>query len=289
MSTPNESFAERMKNHQIWWAGENGIASLLERRKDGGPSWVLRDEHKTKNLKDASWWKYIEGKEHRWARSLLSSQCFAVNLFGPMKHNSTLAKEVFLNLITHRTLESDDTVNVSFEYTPTRGPKWLGETRQPTQIDVCFTIQRFNQFIGYLLIEVKFTESEFGSCRGAAESTPKKPGNPNPSWCLDLQSVIANPKERCWMADTKENGRRYWEYMLSPDAPFHFSTSAPCPFRHSLYQLMRNQVMASALVQEGSAIGLISGSVFILQIHWYGGFHPPLKAKPMPLRPLKIY
>lgn len=259
MTKPNVSFAEHMKEYQISWACRNGLSGLLEQRKDKKSSWVLKVEHKRRNLKDPSWWHYIEEHEHRWARSLLSSQCFAVNLFGPLRAKPILAKKILGELLPHRTIEKDDKVSVLFERTPKDAPAWLGETRQtdgrysqPTQVDVFFTVQRFKKPIGYLLVEVKFTEGGFGSCRGASESTPKKPGNPDSSRCLDLQSVIANPKERCWMAG-KENGRRYWEYMLPPHTPFNFPAGTACPFRHSLYQLMRNQVLAVALVQKTTA------------------------------------
>lgn len=242
-----------MKEHQISWAHQNRLSEFLENRKNKTPSWVLKKGYQSRNLRDPSWWQYIEGREHKWARSLLSSQCFALNIFGPLAGRPVLAKQVLADLLPHQTLEKNDEVTVHFEHTPEQAPAWLGEIRQPTQVDVCFIVRRFNNLIGYLLIEVKFTETEFGSCRGAKKSTLKRPGNPNPSRCEDLPSVIANPKEHCWMVSAKENGRRYWEYMLSPNAPFRFPTKAPCPFSHSLYQLMRNQVLAIALVQERAA------------------------------------
>ena len=43
----------------------------------------------------------------------------------------------------------------------------LGEKRQPTQVDVLFTTLRGEVPTGRLLIEVKFTESGPGECRGA--------------------------------------------------------------------------------------------------------------------------
>ena len=49
------------------------------------------------------------------------------------------------------------------------------------------------------------------------------------------------------------NGRHYWDFMLSASTPFKFTSEMACPFRKSLYQLMRNQVLAIALVQNTSA------------------------------------
>lgn len=250
MSKANQSFADRMKDHQIAWANKNGLAPLVESQRP----WVLQQEHKTRNLYDATWWQYIKGREHKWARSLLSSQCFAVNVFGPLVEKPVRAKQVLETLLPHRTIEKDDVVTVLFEHTPEGTREWLGETttRQPTQVDVFFTVTRRERPIGYLLIEVKFTEPEFGSCRGAAKSTPKKPGNPDSSRCLNLHAVLKSPPNMCWMAEAG-NDRHYWDFMLSGATPFKFPSAMACPFRHSLYQLMRNQVMALALVLNTSA------------------------------------
>jgi hypothetical protein len=248
----DKSFAERMKEHQIAWANKNGLNHLLEVRRDSQPSWVLKQEHKTRNLQNPIWWKYIDGHEHLWARALNSSQCFGLNLFGPLAEKPILAKQVLKALLPHRTLEKDDAVTVRFELTPQGAQEWLGEKNQPTQVDVFFTVTRSGKPIGHLLVEVKFTEHEFGSCRGAVSSTPTKPGNPDSSRCLNLHAVIDNPKQMCWMAEAA-NGRHYWDLMLPPSAPFKFTSGSACPFRESLYQLMRNQVLAVALVQKTSA------------------------------------
>jgi len=257
MSKPNQSFAERMKEHQIAWASKNGLNHLLEKRDDSQPSWVLKKENKTGNLQNPTWWKHIpEGHEHLWARALNSSQCFGVNVFGPLVEKPILAKRVLEMLLPHRTLEKDDVVTVRFEHTPQNAPEWLGEKSQPTQVDVFFTVTRMERPMGYLLVEVKFTESEFGSCRGAVPSTltksGTKSGNPDSSRCLKFQDVLANPKQMCWMAEA-DNGRHYWDFMLSAATPFAFASVVACPFRESLYQLMRNQVLALALVQNTSA------------------------------------
>jgi hypothetical protein len=251
----NKSFAHRMKEYQTAWANKNGLTHLLEPRHDSQPSWVLKREHKTRNLLNPTWWKLIpEGHEHLWARALNSSQCFGLNLFGALAENSILAKRVLEMLLPHRTLEKNDVVTVCFEHTPEGTREWLGEikTRQPTQVDVFFTVTRREKPIGYLLVEVKFTEDEFGSCRGAVPPKPGKDGNLDSSRCLNFQAVFKSPKTMCWMAEPG-NGRHYWDFMLSAATPFKFASVIACPFRQSLYQLMRNQVLALALVQNTSA------------------------------------
>lgn len=248
----DKSFAERMKAYQADWAKMNKLDHLLEPRTDSQPSWVLKDEHKTKNLWNPSWWTYLGRHEHRWARALNSSQCFGVNLFAPFAEKPSLAKRVLETLLPHRALKQDHQVSIFFEHTPQGAPEWLGEKNQPTQVDVFFAVTRREKPIGYLLVEVKFTESEFGSCRGAVPPKPEEPGNPDSSRCLNLKSVFESPQSMCWMAEAP-NGRHYWDLMRSPKAAFKFTPENPCPFRQGLYQLMRNQVLAIALVQHTSA------------------------------------
>ncbi|MGH7258043.1 MAG: PGN_0703 family putative restriction endonuclease [Nitrospiraceae bacterium] len=125
---------------------------MFEERKDGKTPWVLKTAHKEKNLKEARWWQYIVGKahpgdrrkEHTWVGSLNSSQCFAVNLFGPLKDDPLLARRVLAELIPDRAIQQEDEVTVEFEHTPEGAPGWLGETKtsQPTQVDVFFTVSR---------------------------------------------------------------------------------------------------------------------------------------------------
>src|SRR6185503_2385705 len=132
---PNKSFAQQMKEHQIIWAGRNGLDHLLEKRNDTQPSWVLKKEHKKRNLQDSTWWTHIEGREHLWSRALNSSQCFGVNLFGPLAINGSLAKKALIHTLFQRQeLEEGDEVTVLFEHTPMGAPEWLGETKQATQV-----------------------------------------------------------------------------------------------------------------------------------------------------------
>jgi hypothetical protein len=50
--------------------------------------------------------------------------------------------------------------------------------------------------------------------------------------------------------------RRYWEILKSAKSTLTFESLAPqaaCPFRYGGYQLMRNRVLAQALVKKGGA------------------------------------
>ncbi len=133
----------------------------------------------------------------------------------------------------------------------------MGERKnsQGTQVDVLFTVSdRQGTPVGHVLVEVKLSENEFGGCRGANPKRPGRAGNPWPDRCLDVGEIMASPGDRCWIVETE--GRRYWERMALETSSFllnRIRTNAPCPFRHGLYQLMRNRVLADALVQETSA------------------------------------
>jgi hypothetical protein len=242
------NFARKLKDHQIQWAASSGKSGFLETKRN----WVFRREEKQENLFDPTWLRLIDRHEHRWFRALNSSQAFAVNLFGPVATDSRLARALFDKLVPHRSTELTDEVRVCLEYTPKNGPEWLGEanTGQPTQVDVAFEVRRNSVPLGFLLIEVKLSEA-FGTCRGFKH---QKKEHPDPSPCLDARSVLENPEAKCWIVSEKK--RRYWEILKSREATLTFESLAPqaaCPFRDGLYQLMRNKVLAEALVKQGGA------------------------------------
>ena len=246
--TTKLDFARKLKAHQIQWAASSGKSGFLESK----PDWVLRRENKQDNLFDPTWLGLINRHEHRWFRALNSSQAFGVNLFGPVAADWGLAQAVFDQLVPHRSTELTDEVRVYLEYTPSNGPEWLGEaiTGQPTQVDVAFEVCRSSVPLGFLLIEVKLSEA-FGTCRGFKH---QKKMHMDPSPCLDARSVLANPETNCWMVS--EEKRRYWEILKSAKSTLTFESLAPqaaCPFRYGVYQLMRNRVLAQALVKKGGA------------------------------------
>ena len=245
-------FYGHLKARQVAWARSQGIA---DGQTETDHPWVLKPEFRERNLWDPSWWSLIADKEHVWARSLTSSQCFGINLFAPLALDRALAGQTLTSLLPHRGLAATDTVEVAFEFTPQDGPRWLGERpQQPTQVDAAFIVRRDRRPIGYLLVEVKLGERGFGACRGARRPSPGSTGNPNPDRCRSLVQILAQPESQCWLAETE--GRRYWRYMREETGPFRFErlpSGAACPFSGGLYQLMRNRVLAYALVREGGA------------------------------------
>ena len=247
-------FYDDLKARQLVWARSQGIADG-KTEADRARPWVLKPEFRELNLFSPSWWSLIAGKEHRWSRALTSSQCFGVNLFAPLALDRALARQVLPKLLPERALATTDAVEVALEFTPPNGPKWLGERRQqPTQVDAAFIVRRHGGPIGYLLVEVKLGERGFGACRGASKPRSDAPGNPDPDRCRSLARILAEPERQCWLAEAQ--GRHYWRYMSEKGGPFRFDRLPPdaaCPFSGGLYQLMRNRVLADALVREGGA------------------------------------
>jgi hypothetical protein len=182
-----------------------------------------------------------------------------VNLFAPCGDDKNLGKTVLSKLIANLPSLDGSQVAVHFEYTPAGADRWLGERGQGTQIDVAFEVSHSGQSVGFVLIEVKFTEAEFGSCRGykapSAKQLEKGSGESNPdrTRCDRLDAIRSNPNDTCWMA--QQHGRTYWEWIAKTNSSITLDTlpgAGPCPFRHGLYQLMRNRVLADAMLAEGA-------------------------------------
>jgi len=246
----SESFAANARKHQLAWALNGGVpVSALELRH-GQISWVLKREHRKLNLFRPEWWNYIAHAEHRWSRALNSSQCFAVNVFAPLAEYSARARRVLQALLLTREILPEDEVSVRFEYTPEGAPARMGERDHSTQVDVYLLVTRSHRCIGHVLVEVKFSETSFGSCRGWGNKTENAVRNPNPSRCLNATEITLNPQKNCWRAEAE--GRRYWELMSAQGSSIRMGAirlAGVCPFRHGLYQMMRNRVIADELAR----------------------------------------
>ena len=249
-----QSFAISIRERQLNWALTGGIPlSALEQRQ-GKVTWVLKPEHRRLNLFREGWWDYFAHAEHEWARALNSSQCFAVNVFGPIVDEPARARAALQVLLPTRRFELQDSIQVLFEFTPEGAPTWLGERDQPTQVDVYFRINRKGRCLGHLLVEVKFSEVRFGCCRGWEAKPGQVSSNPDSSRCLDASAILASPHTTCWLAQVE--GRRYWDLISRPGSSIckeAIQSSGACPFRHGLYQIMRNRVLADELVRQSDA------------------------------------
>jgi hypothetical protein len=233
-----------------WVLSAPGLGADSLDEKHGSATWVLKPDRIQANFFDPRWMKYVHGFEHQWLSSLISSQCFAVNLFGPLADNAGLACTVLKRFLPDRNLTPEDQVSLAFEQTPAGASQWLGERGLSTQVDVLFTVRRGGRPIGFVLVEVKFTEAKFSGCRGWKKSKSGERRKLD-SQCLDLLGIIRDPSHRCWMVE--HEGRRYWELMSAENSSIqlqHLPAGTPCPFRHGLYQIMRNRVLADCMRRE---------------------------------------
>lgn len=155
-----------MRAHQLSWARDGGVPPEALEWRHGQPSWVLKKSFERSNLFDPAWWMHITGKEHLWARALNSSQCFAVNLFAPLTSNQEALRLFLQQFIADQSLELEDEICLRFEHTPPGAPEWMGEAGQPTQTDAFFALRRHGRAAGFVLVEVKLSETKIGSCRG---------------------------------------------------------------------------------------------------------------------------
>ena len=250
MSGAEKASALAMRDRQLAWALAGGIPLNALEERHGKTSWVLKSEHRKLNLFRPAWWDYIEGAEHRWARALNSSQCFAVNLFAPLAEDSVLARKVLNGLLPERSLDCNDLVSICFEFTPSGSASWLGERRQATQVDVYFQILRSGRCRGHILVEVKYSEETFGCCRGWNPAST----NPDRSRCLDVTAILSPPHSNCWLVESE--GRKYWDIMSQQTSTIRehaIGQAGSCPFRYGLYQLMRNRVLADELTRRSGA------------------------------------
>jgi len=114
-----------------------------------------------------------------------------------------------------------------------------GRGRMRTSADVALEWFDASNSPGLLLLEFKFTETEFGRCGGATSR-----GNADRSRCHRPIEIVEDPNGMCYLAKPKR--RPYWEIALSPDSPLRVDLLASepyCPFRYDFYQLMRNQFL----------------------------------------------
>ncbi len=248
--TPEVTFAERLKHHLENWARD-----LEQFRDDGDHPWVLdRSVSALNYFGGRDWEALLSGQLHKWGHALNSSQAFAVNLFGPARFSTVVAKALWNTLPAARDSPSPDQVGVHFEYS---GPDdafakvELGEAGKPTQIDVAIEGMFPGGVRRMQFIEVKLSESKFGSCRGAKHG--KNAPNPAPDRCRSLSQILENPGKQCWLADAE--GRRYWQVIGRATSGMNIKADehGGCPWQGGLYQLMRNWALARTMLDRGLA------------------------------------
>ncbi|MFH1370836.1 MAG: hypothetical protein ABII09_06075 [Planctomycetota bacterium] len=255
-------FDEEVARQQVDWrtkhvqCKEQGVQNGLKR------PWILPENH----WKDGLWEgikeslpKYLvkEGiKRHTGCHNLKSSWMLCANLYFPFRDDKEMLA-CFLNKYVSDRIRTVDRIELEYEDDKLKPTELLGEPQgirgaNQTSPDVAFVV---NGGRGLILTENKYTEHSFYPCSG------RKPKyhNPDIKRCLDIEKVMGNPKDTCYMNDWddgKRTNRKYWDFIkFSENAT---GTLKKCPAATAGYQLFRQQSLAEGIAQNGDYEFVIS-------------------------------
>ncbi len=182
-------------------------------------------------------------EQHKWFRSMNSSQALAQSVFGNLAIYGCL--DVLSDLLDDDGSPLFSGAQLSADhFRMERKVSHLGEP-QPTSLDVYFGGDY------RVAIECKFTEAEVGSCSHVL----MKYGHP--TWC-DGNYTLKGRTHRCPLTTT---GVKYWEYVPELFEWKIDEDHIPCPLYRN-YQLVRN-VLAIG-VQEDGSVSLENGHVVLI-------------------------
>jgi hypothetical protein len=183
-------------------------------------------------------------ERHSFAHHVMSSQAFALNLAAPFfVHPEALLPVLQALLPPGRVAARIDKVEAEVSDPQNRfhEPGQRGANCTSSDLGIWWTDAEDRRNL--LLVEVKYTESEFGAC---------KKGNDHGGACATGgPEIIASEGALCPLTGPAY-GRTYWTWMrlLNVFRTEVLETSTGCPFRQDGYQLMRNQVLAAVLEQD---------------------------------------
>ena len=187
---------------------------------------------------------------HMFAHHVMSSQCFAFNLAGPfIEHPERLSATLRRLLPPAVAAEVASVSRVELEYDgeqpgfgePSSGRR--GENR--TSVDVAVWWRDRSGAENLVLVEVKFSEAEFGQCSKGAKAGGR---------CDTDGAGLVHSRGRGCPLTEPPHSRTYWDLADRHDL-FRWDTLAgqtACPFRRDGYQLMRNQLLARVLESDRS-------------------------------------
>ena len=257
------NFDKQTADQQVKWRKEHieteemGVQNGLKR------PWILPD-----NLwKDGLWVgikeslpEYLEKEgvqRHKGCHNLKSSWMLCANLYFPFRDDTELLAG-FLNKYVCDKIKIVDNIELEYAEGGQLSPsELLGEPQgtrgaNQTSPDVAFIV---NDGAGLILTENKYTEHSFYPCSG------RKPeyGNPDIKRCMDIEKVLGNTKETCymnnWETDKRPN-RKYWNFIhISEDARQKLKR---CPASTHGYQLFRQQALAEGIMERGDYEFVIS-------------------------------
>lgn len=188
--------------------------------------------------------------KHSFLHHVLSSQAFALNLAAPFIDQPELLTPVLRSLLPDNMADQvGEVVRVEAEVDggenyfnePSKGGR--GDMRTSADIGVWWRAS--DGTANLVLIEVKFTESEFGHC-----AKGRKCGGVCDNGGKEL---VATNGDGCPLQEPPHQ-RLYWTLLEKHEVfdPNALSTANACPFRHDGYQLMRNQLLAAVMENDSA-------------------------------------
>lgn len=178
---------------------------------------------------------------HDFSHHVRSSQAFALNLAAPFFARPARLGPI-LSAMLPPNLQVARVDKVEAEVVDPRNrfgePGQRGAKRTSSDLGIWWTDSEGKRCL--LLVEVKYTEAEFGACsKGARHGGRCDSGGPQ---------VLASGGSLCPLSDAPHR-RTYWPLMqqLQVFQEEALASSQACPFRHDGYQLMRNQLLAAVL------------------------------------------
>jgi hypothetical protein len=186
------------------------------------------------------------GLTHRYALHVRSSQAFALNLFCPLDE---AGRREILEVLGLPVATAEEAV---FEFTDDANR--LAERRphgvHQTQVDVALRGTTDDGERVVALIEVKFTETDFGSC-----SAYLNPDNPARDVCR-CDGLFGGQPDRCFQLASHGAGRRRYDSYLDGvpvSKPTGLSDTGGCIVRGGRNQPMRNLALAHVLLTDDEA------------------------------------
>ena len=258
------SLSERMNDHQVAWRRRNVSSKEMGTWRKNPYPWILPRDlweeglwpgiRTRSNNALTAYLKQARVQKHSGVHNLKSSWMLCANLYFPFRI-SRRDRDLLGSFLRHHVapqIESLDAIELEYSENDELHPsRLLGETggsrgAGQTSPDLGLLV---NEGRGLVLVESKFTESDFSACSARRrKGSTERPGNPDPDRCEHALAVGQDPCRECHQTAW---GRQYWEH-LAPVADHKVLASLPwCPAARRGYQLFRQTALAEGIARSG--------------------------------------
>ena len=268
-------FDNLVEQHQLAWRAASALTKVRGSHKGVERGWILPEESWEEGLwpgvrsgSDHPVQAYLDthgASRHTGANNLKSSWSLCANLYFPFGADRN-GKELLAGFLKeHCAPEVQSVESVELEYAlegDLHPSCLLGEAggsrgKGQTSPDAAFVV---NGGRGLILTECKFTEHSFYECSARTTAgSDRRPGNPDPSRCLNAVAVLDSPATQCHQAAW---GRKYFERLATAANRAVWASLIGCPAAFAGYQLFRQQALAEGIASSG-AYDLVVSSVAV--------------------------